>query len=367
MKRISHITIALCVLGLVVTLSGCQKEMESEPIIMVDRTAIEATYNMDEISRGDVTLTKKVSSEYVQTEDQQVSFKTGGKIVDKVYVKVGDYVNVGDLLLTMDCGDILDQISDLEYQIAKNKLLLGYLDKAEEFDKQSEEYTYIYEYQSPDSDEEISKHNHKIYLIEEDYAYQREDYNDNIEFDTAKLNKLRSEYEDNHVYAELSGKVMNIKTDLEGSVAKKDDVIMSIVDNDNGLFVAKDEEITSFFSEKDIVPMSIIYGSAKGDYELRPVKIDEWGQEQIFEVVSAPQNATLEVGVSGTIIATVDKRTNVLRIPNKALYEADGRYYTYILGDNNMREPRFIEIGLVGDDFSEITSGIEMGMKVVSR
>lgn len=348
-------------------LIGCSKEAEVEPIIMVDTSAIDVAYNMDEISIGEVTLTKKISCNYIQSEDQQVAFETGGKVVDKVYVKVGDYVEPGDLLLTMDNGDILDQIADLEYKISRNKLQLGYLDKAEEFDKQSEEYTYVYEYYSPKTEEELNKRSHKIFMIEEDYLYKRQDYNDNIEFDTAKLQQLKNEYEENHVYATMAGKVINIKADLEGSIAKKDDVIMTIVDNDNGFFEIEDEEATKIFKEGDSVPMSIVYGSAKGEYELTPLNINEWGEKQIFSIVSSPASATLEVGANGTIIAIIDKKENVARIPNRALYEADGRYYTYVLNSENMREPRFIEIGLIGDEYTEIVGSVTAGMKVVSR
>lgn len=366
MKKNILMTISLC-LCVLLFLPGCNTKEEEQPIIMVDSSAIEMNYNMDEISIGEVLLTKKVSCEYTQTQDQQISFETGGKVVDKVYVKVGDYVNEGDLLLTMDCGNILDQIADLEYNISRNKLLMGYLDKAEAFEKQSAEYTYIYEYYSPQSDEEISKYNHKQYMIEEDYNYKRQDYTDEIDYDSRKMLELKNEYEENHVYATMSGKVIDIKSDLEGSIAKKDDVIMSIVDNDNGLFVIEDSEAAKYFTSGQIVPMSVVYGSAKGEYELTPYNIESWGEKQEFEILSSPQSATLEVGTSGTIVATLDKREEVVRIPNKALYEADGKYYTYVLSQSNMREPRFIEVGLIGDDYTEVLSGISVGMKVVRR
>lgn len=367
MKKINLITIALLSLLTTVVLTGCNEVEEEEPIIMVDSSAVEVSYNMSEISIGDVFLTQKIACEYTQTEDQKVSFETGGKVVDKVYVKVGDYVEAGDLLLTMETGDILDQIAELEYKIERNKLLKGYLDKEEVFEKQNEEYTYVYEYYSPQSEEELNKRAHKIHMIEEDFNNRRQDYSDEIDFDGRKVQKLKNEYEENHVYATMAGKVIEIKNDLEGSIAKKDDVIMSIVDNESGLFIIEDKEAAGFFAEGQSVPMSIVYGTAKGEYEIMPHNMAGWGDRLEFEIVSSPQSATLEVGASGTVIATIDKRKDVLRIPNKALYEADGKYYTYVLGKNNMREPKFIEIGLVGDDFSEVLSGIEVGAKVVSR
>jgi len=350
-----------------ILMTGCGQEEEETPIIMVDSSEIEVVFAMDEITKGEVVLTQKISCEYVQTEDQKIAFDEGGKIVDKVYVKVGDHVKEGDLLLTLDNVNITDEIARLEYQIAKNQKLLSYLDKYEEYALQSEEYTYIYEYQSPSSDEEVAKHNHKLYLISEDYQYQRDDYNDEILYDTQKLEKLKKEYAGNHVYATMAGKVIGLRKDLEGTVTKKDEVIMSIVDNDNGLFEIEDENAAKYFDEGESVPMNIVYGEAKGEYELIPHNKSTWGSKQYFEILSGPEATSLEVGVSGTILATVDKRDNVKRISNKALYEADGKYYTYVLNSDNMREAKFLEMGLIGDEYSEVISGVDVGMKVVSR
>ncbi len=89
-------------------------------------------------------------------------------------------------------------------------------------------------------------------MIEEEYNYKRQDYNDEIDYDSQKLAELKREYEETLVYAQMSGKVIDIKADLEGSIAKKDDVIMSIVDNDNGLFVIEDMNAAGYFSEPTV-------------------------------------------------------------------------------------------------------------------
>jgi len=360
-------TTRLCTLLLAgILLAGCGEASEEEPIIMVDASEEDVVYNMEEITRGEVLLTKKINCEYVQTSEQDVSFPIGGKRVDKVYVKVGDHVEVGDLLVALDSGTMVDEIASLEYQIARNELQLGYLDKSEEFDKQSTYYSFVYTMGEKDEDA-LKEYNKNIESIEESYTYQREDYEDNLEFDKRKLAKLKSEYEGNQVYATMAGKVHYIKTDLEGSTAKKDDVIMTIVDNENGLFEIKDAEAAQYFTEGQAVAMNIVYGDGKGDYELIPHNMSSWGEKQQFEILAMPDTATLEVGVSGTIVATIGRKEDVMRIPIRALYKADDRYYTYVLNSENLREPVFIEVGLVGDNYAEVISGIDMGMKVVSR
>ena len=73
-------------------------------------------------------------------------------------------------------------------------MLKGYLDKEEVFEKQNEEYTYVYEYYSPQSEEELNKRAHKIHMIEEDFNNRRQDYSDEIDFDGRKVQKLKNEY-----------------------------------------------------------------------------------------------------------------------------------------------------------------------------
>lgn len=358
--------IALTTLSSCIFLFGCGNKDEEKPIIMVDASEDEIVYKMEEISTGEVLLTKNVSCKYVQTSSQEISFPMGGKIVDKVYVRVGDSVNVGDPLVALESGNMVDEIASLEYQIARNELQLSYLDNSEEFDKRSSYYSFAYgmgEITEDDKDD----FEEGIADLEQNYTYQREDLSDSIEFDKKKLNKLKSEYNGNCVHATMAGKVLFIKNGLEGSTAKKDDVIMTIVDNDNGLFEIEDAEAAQFFKEGEPVDMNVNYGDAKGDYLLVPHDMNNWGAKQQFEIMARPETSTLEVGISGTIVATVDKKENVTRIPVKALYQADDKYYTYVLNDENMREARFIEVGLVGDDFAEVLGGIDVGTKVVRR
>ena len=356
----------IALLATSIVMSGCGAVSQDEPIIMVDASEDEIVYNMEEVTTGEVLLTKKIDCEYVQTSEQDVSFPIGGKIVDKVYVRVGDHVEVGDLLVALNSGNMVDEIANLEYQIARNELQLGYLDKSEEFDKQNAYFSFAYS-GGAENEDELKEYNKGIEEIEENYIYQREDYGDSIEFDKRKLAQLKEEYDGNCVYATMAGTVYYIKTNLEGSTAKKDDVIIKIVDNDNGLFMIEDKEVANFFADGEAIDMEVTYGDAKGQYELIPHNRNEWDERQYFEILVRPETASLEVGVMGTIVATVDKKDNVCRIPIKALYEADGKYYTYVLNSDNLREAKFIEVGLVGDQYAEVISGLEVGMKVVRR
>lgn len=344
---------------------GCGAVATEEPIIMVDASPDEIVYKLEEISVGDVRKTERVSCEYVQTKQQEVAFDVGGKIIYRVHVKNGDKVAPGDLLVELEDGDIEDQIALLEYQISKNELMLGYLDKAEEFDMQNSYFSLVYD--SGKTEDDVKDKEKRDESIAEDYTYQREDIEDNLEFDRRKLEKLKGDLAANRIYATMAGKVINVKKDLEGTTAKRGDVIMNIVDNENGIFESKDTEAASYFQDGVTVPMSISYGDAKGDYELMPYNMSSWGETEQFSIVDRPEGSTIEVGCSGTITATSGMKQSVNRIPLSALYTADDKYYTYVLDEDNMKNVVFIEIGLIGDDYAEVLGGIEVGTKVVRR
>ncbi len=346
-------------------LTGCGQVTEDEPIVMVDTAPDEITYNLVEISVGDVERTVTVNCTYAQTRQQEVSFPTGGRIVDRVMVKAGDYVKAGDLLVELKSGDMEEQIAKLEYQIERNTLLKGYLDQAEAFELQTSEFDYIYYTKMTNVDKNNKKDRDDA--IHQKYDYQREDYQDSIDFDTRKLNELKEELASCKVYATITGKVLKVKDDLEGSTAKRGDVLMTIVDDADGLFQVDDPSLAPYFSKDVPVTMNIVYGQAKGDYELLPYQISSWKDVLYFTILSSPENAQVEVGTSGTIKLVAEHLENVLRIPVAALYEADGKYYTYILNEENLREPCFIEVGLIGDEYAEVLGGIENGTKVVRK
>lgn len=352
------------VIGMCIT--GCGNAViEDEPIVKVDVTEDEIQYKLGEVSMGEVVLTQNISCDYVQTQAQEVAFETGGKIVDKVYVKEGDVVEVGDLLVELESGNMDEEIADLEYNIARNEKQLGYLDTYERFDLESAYYDFV-AYTEMEEDD-LKKYNKTQEDIKESYTYRREDFEDTLYYDGLQLSDKKKELASNRVYATMPGTVIRIKSHLEGSTAKRGDVIMMVVDNSTGLFEVDQPEIAAFISEGDILPMSVVYSNAKGDYELTPYQMSQWGEKQTFQIVTAPEGAALEVGTTGTITATVDKKENVLRMPKEALYQADGKYYTYTLDADNMRQVRFIEIGLVGDKYVEVLGGISDGEKVIRK
>ncbi|MGN0402173.1 MAG: efflux RND transporter periplasmic adaptor subunit [Acetatifactor sp.] len=354
----------ICTWGVVsLLLCSCGMQQPETPLMVVEDSDDTVEYNFATAEKGDVVLTQRVMCTYKQQADQEISFSLTGRLVDKVYVQEGDLVKKGDLLAELSAGNLERQIEDLEYRISRNQLLLEYADKNEELDISQAWVNYLFN-GYPFSKEALDE---SIASIQQRYRYQREDSEDALELDRMQLAKLQQEFQYCRVYAGMDGKVYKLKEHLEDSTSKDGEVIMTIVDNSQCLFEAKIPEYADCFKEGETVSMTVVTGSAPGQYELLPYQIENWGEVQQFTVFSGPTTTGIEVGTNGTMQFVVDSRQQVLCIPKTAVNSADGKYFVYVADEDNMRQVRWVEVGLVGDDMAEILDGLEEGEKVIRK
>ena len=312
-----------------------------------------------------MALTKDFNCRYEQTKEQTVAFPEGGKKIEKIYVREGDYVKQGDILAEVSIGSLDEEIAALEYKMKKEALQKQYLDIHEEFDLRGSYYALAYG--SKCEEEDVEEQEERDADIKESYQYQREDLSDEAEFDAAELAKLKKELAGSRIYASMSGMVYSVKSNLEGTISKKDEVIMTIIDGNNGVFAMEEPEYADRFTKDEILDMDVAYGSAKGLYQVVPYNMENWGEKQYFSIFDGPENDGIEMDTMGTISVTLDDRENVLMLPNTCVFDADGKNYVYILDENNMKTVCWIEIGLEGDDYTEIVSGLKEGDTVVRR
>ncbi len=353
--------------ALSITLTGCgqTKNTEEVPVVVISDEEQGIEYSMDTVKRGNVTLTKKFACKYVQTKEQAVSFPEGGKTIEKIYVREGDYVKPGDVLAEVSSGSLEEEIAALEYKIKRDALEKQYLDVHEEFDLRSSYFSFVYGTKC--EEEDLEEYEERDEEIVDSYKNKREDYSDEAEFDVRELEELKKKLADSRIYATMSGMVYSVEFNLEGTVSKKDEVIMTIIDGTEGVFAIEEPDYTDYFSAEDVLKLEIYYGTAKGVYDVIPFEMDTWGEKQYFSIYDGPENDGIEVDTTGDIYLELDTRENVLILPNTCIFSADDKSYVYMLDENNMKTVCFIETGLKGDECTEILSGLNEGDMVVRR
>lgn len=366
-KKIKRISAVVAVqLLAAVTLGGCAEVVDdNENIVIVDQESTPIEYSLGVATIDDVVLSKNVSCVYKQLNGQEVSFDLSGKMISKVYVKEDDTVKKGQLLAELSSGTRESEIEQLEYQIARNKLLLKHALDNESYDISSRWLTFMYQSGGSAQEEEAVKKN--VESIQRNYRYTKEDCEDAIALDEQQLAKLKAEAKQSSVYASMDGTVTKIKENLEGSTSTKDEIIMTIMDNSECLFAVEDAQYLPYFAEGQEVDMTVSYGTAVGDYKLMPYQMQQWEDTLLFTITEGNEEATIEPGSIGTMKVILDKKEQVLTLPTSAVHTADGEKYVYVVGENNMREVKWIETGLIGNDKVEVTAGLVEGEKVILK
>ncbi len=344
-------------------LSGCQvSEEETENLVIVDQEEQIQQYSLARAERGDVVLTQQVRCAYQQVKQEDVSFSVSGKTVSEVYVSQGDQVKKGQLLAELGDSGQGERMEELEYQLERNRLLLDQTQPMEDYEIST--LWLRFEYYSGQSAEEKNALKKNVEQIQKRYRYLREEYEDAIYLDDLELQSLRQETADNKLYAGMSGTVSWMKTGLKGSVSVREESVMRLTDNSECLFAVGDMKYRDLFTEGTAVDMQITFGGSKGDYQLMPYQMDEWEDKMLFSLVDGTE-AEIEVGTAGMINIVLDKREGVLKIPSKSVHTADGKTFVYCLGEDNMREVKWIQTGLYGDDSVEVISGLAEGDMII--
>lgn len=347
-------------------LSGCSStENEDENLILIEKEQEPLAYEMEAASVADVRKTEKTRCTYQQVLDESLSFSVSGKRVAKVYVEEGDIVTKGQLLAELDIGNAKEQIRDLEYRIARNELQLQYIDINEQNDISSAWLRYGYQTGKTAADEKATKEN--VANIQQRYRYSREDCQDAITLDKKQLEILKQDVKQSSIYAGMDGSVSSIKKKLEGSTTVRDEEVIKIIDSTDCLFVVEDISLKDCFQEGVESELNLAYGTGAGNYNVVPYNMESWTDKLWFSIAGDTSNVNIEVGVSGTLKYITGFRSQVLSVPVQAVHQADGKSFVYVLGDNQMREVKWIETGLFGDDRVEVISGLTEGEKVIIK
>ncbi|MDI6827232.1 MAG: efflux RND transporter periplasmic adaptor subunit, partial [Armatimonadota bacterium] len=76
-------------------------------------------------------------------------------------------------------------------------------------------------------------------------------------------------------------------------------------------------------------------------------------------------DARLKPGMNATCEFIIERKENVLVVPTEAVRDEDGKYTVTVIKNGKQIE-RKVEIGIAGDEFTEIVDGLKEGEEVVT-
>lgn len=342
------------------SLAGCAEDKnDKDDRIIVEQEAPDVEYKLTTVARRDLVSTAEIRCTYSQYNGEDLAFPVSGKLVSKVYVRDGDIVTKGTLLAELSGGSREDEIERLEYQIARNQYLLDQIDTDEyyEISRRWLNVTYGKGWDETGSIDQYQQNN----------EYQREDYRDSIALDKQQLAQVKKEVQQSKLYAGISGTVSIVKDRLEGSTSVRDEVVIRVKDNTERFFASNDMMNSEHVKAGEQLDMVVVGGPGKGTYRVEPYQMEGWTDRMFFTIVEGGEGIVFNTGDSGTLTIVLDERDNVLTLPVEAVHGADNRWYVYVVNETGDRDVKWIEVGIKGSGYYEITSGLEEGEKVILK
>ena len=358
------------------------------------------------VERGDVQLI----IEETGTIDSQhrVMLKTSvADTVLNVIVKIGDEVSKDDVLVELDHKLIDSQIAGVEAQLknAELQLMEALAPKDQALINQAsaavQQARVIYDQAVEDlqiqqelyAGQYISKSTFDAYANQAEVAKQqltiaqsqltltRKGISRNVEgqFEAqieqlnSQLTALKAQLEDYVITAPFDGVITERSVD-EGAYVMPGEAIMELADfEEMKVIVDLLEDDLHWISEE--TPLTLTFG--EGVYMGQISQIHPKAKETVSELGIRQNRVEVEIVLSeGLETAIIGQeadvnfipatRTDVLRVPNEVVYQFGGSHYVMVVMDGILVE-QMVEVGLEGEEYSEILIGLADGDLIVKN
>lgn len=364
-------TIAIITIFMIFGVSACNKKQDSasstHEIQVEEEQVINKDQKLDIVRRGDVTNYAEINCNYRQLDESNLAFSTGGERIYRVYTEKGCEVKKGDLLVELDVRSMEDAIKDLEYDLTYQNLMLEQIKEKQEFDLNARNQRFQLRLGELSDTQQIAeeqkRYKEDVDAIKSSYRKQTEDVNDQISILQNRLDTYKQKILNGRLYATMDGVVTFVKEDLQGSICEKDEKVVTIIDNTQCAFTAKDIKYKEYFKEDTPVMITTGVGDAAVEYETYPVNMKEWQDEMVFKI--SGDVFELEIGTRGKIRLELETSKDTLMLSKRAVHKAEDKYYVYVEDKEGFQTIQYVEIGLGNSENIEILSGLNEGDYVI--
>jgi len=343
-------------------LSACallpeEEELPRAPLVKVEEIE---SYSQVLVERGDMELTRKVNFTYLPVLTEILRFEVGGEYFDKALVEVGDTVEAGDPIIQLRLDDILQKIANAESQLTSLRLSVTQLEENRIL--ALERVRIATQYLSGAAQSEATRQ------VARQYDDQRRALEDAIYIQQKKVDELAVEYDKRQLRAGIDGTVTYIRKINEGDMSAAGDRVASIADSTTSA-LRTETDLWEHMQVGDLFIMII----DREEYEAVVVDEESLGlprtepnaNNKNYVYMALVQPMFLDDGARGTVTVILDSRTDVLKLPTKAVTSANGEKIVYFQDEEGMKNIKRVETGLVADGMVEIVSGLSDGDSVI--
>ena len=335
-KHLSALSCMLFLAGLFL-LTGCFALPVEDPVPPppIARVPEPRALRTQVVRRGDVYRYAQVTAFYVQTREDRLSFPLTGHLVQDIFVNIGDSVQEGDILASLEWPELTQQYAAA---LRREELLLLNLNQLNARRAQG----------LPDDTDQRNHLTRELSLLRMEMDY------------------LRGWYQKLYLRATLDGVVSHVIPFTEGLVSDAR-IIVTIVDMTYSVFEIRSTDIVEYMEVGDRFTLNINRIPHEAvvvcPYEIGIDRRNARGHEVYLALVD--EGVVLPSNPSANLRFEFDVARDVLFVPVRSVHRSGGRVYVYILNELGMRTMRIVETGLRGNTAYEIISGLYEGDVIV--
>lgn len=336
------------------TVGGCfLPQEEARPSFLV-KEETEKTYLMTQVERGSIRKTKTLTAVYQQVLTENLSFSVDGRRLTGVYVSVGDTVKEGDLLAELYCDEEREQVQRLEYEIKTQQLEIEHLKeqkelKLEQLERRRSAMTET-EYQE------------SIAETEEACRLDTEDLEDMIYIESLQYEKMKEVVDGCCIYAGMDGTVTYMGYTGSSYISWSGRTLMTVSDSSVCAFQCSDTSYIPYFEVGETYTFTTSSGV---EYETVLAEADAEAGIFRFELTEVQYGLSLGLRVLYSLV--LEQKDDVLYLPRSAVHYVGDDAYVYYIGEDGIRQMKYITVGMTADTEVEIVDGLAEGEEVILR
>lgn len=348
LRKFRAMGVLLCSLAF---LSGCgllpqEEEALAPPLVKPKREE----YQLVKAERKDLTKYVRGVGSLVSTKESSLFFKDQGRRLKEIQVKSGQQVKKGDVLASVDSGN-LDSRMKLQ-QIALKKLQIQ-LDSAR---KTYNDYMALSADKRP-AQKDLDNLYNSIRMQELD-----------MEAANIQMNDLKKEYDQTVLVAPINGQVTFVESIKNGEPIEAFKTLITISDTSQlqVFYTTSEAGLVKVGMKADIVINGKKY---EGKVVMTPDEApastgDKYRTALLVDINNLSPDAG--IGSNAEISVAVQSKKNVVVIPKYALVRMFGEYAVRILDGDSKRE-QSVEVGIETATEVEIVSGLKEGQMVIKN
>ena len=348
LKRTTFIALATT---LALLLGGCYfLPQEEAPLAPPLIAAAEVTYRTEAVKRGDVITQITQEATFVTAQQTDVFFTDVSGRIESIDVTVGKEVKAGDVLLTLNVGDVEKQVQQQSINVEKAKLSVERLEAQLERTRLNNQMF---------NDEELQARG--IFDF-----YQLEEAKLNLKAANLTLSGLKETTKGAKLIAPVDGKITWLADIKLGDNVSIYQPMVRIIDPNNLFLEYKGNAAESFpvGAKVEITYDRQIY---EGTVIANPSVLTPDSSGAVPQVTRFSVDDMEMMGGMGAkvkVVYTTAKRENAIVIPKSYITNFSGRKYVNLLVDG-IKVERDVEVGLEGSTTVEIVTGLEEGDLVI--